>query len=140
MLIVDEAHRLKCRNKGHLSFYGRFDECNRRLGLDKMKGTELDWIYLCSKSQIIFRDDLQTIRPCDIDSDDFKEITEKRYPKTIVEQALETQWRCKGGNDYINYLRKILSCEPVGYKDIDNYDFKLYSNVGRMVEDIKAML
>ncbi len=139
LLIVDEAHRLKCRNKGHLSFYGRFDECNRNLGLDKMKGTELDWIYMCSNSQIIFRDDLQTIRPCDIDADDFKEITEKRYPKTVVEQALETQWRCKGGNDYINYLRKILSCEPVDYKEIENYDFKLYSNVGKMVEDIKTL-
>ena len=139
LLIVDEAHRLKCRNKGHLSFYGRFDECNQKLGLDKMKGTELDWIYICSKSQIIFRDDLQTIRPCDIDAEDFKEITEKRYPKTVVEQALETQWRCKGGNDYINYLRKILSCEPVEYKEIENYDFKLYSNVGNMVEDIKTL-
>ena len=139
LLIVDEAHRLKCRNKGHLSFYGRFDECNRNLGLDKMKGTELDWIYRCSKSQIIFRDDLQTIRPCDIDADDFKEITEKRYPKTVVEQALETQWRCKGGNDYINYLRKILSCESVKYKEIENYDFKIYSDVGRMVDDIKSL-
>ena len=139
LLIVDEAHRLKCRNKGHLSFYGRFDECNRKLGLDKMKGTELDWIYMCSKNQIIFRDDLQTIRPCDIDAEDFQDIIENRYPKTIVEQALETQWRCKGGNDYINYLRKILSCEPVERKTIDNYDFKLYTDVGRMIEDIKAL-
>ena len=139
LLIVDEAHRLKCRNKGHLSFYSRFDECNRKLGLDKMKGTELDWIYMCSKNQIIFRDDLQTIRPCDIDAEDFQDIIENRYPKTIVEQALETQWRCKGGNDYINYLRKILSCEPVERRTIDNYDFKLYADVDRMIEDIKAL-
>lgn len=139
LLIVDEAHRLKCRNKGHLSFYGRFDECNRKLGLDKMTGTELDWIYMCSKNQIIFRDDLQTIRPCDIDADDFRDIIESRYPKTVVEQALETQWRCKGGNDYIDYLRKILSCVPVEYREIENYDFRLYTDVDRMVEDIKAL-
>ena len=139
LLIVDEAHRLKCRNKGHLSFYGRFDECNRKLGLDMMTGTELDWIYKCSKNQIIFRDDLQTIRPCDIDSDDFRDIIENRYPKTVVEQALETQWRCKGGNDYINYLRKILSCTPVEYKEIESYDFKLYTDVDRMIEDIKEL-
>ena len=139
LLIVDEAHRLKCRNKGHLSFYGRFDECNRKLGLDKMKGTELDWIYKCSTHQIIFRDDLQTIRPCDIDEEDFREIVEKRYPKTVVEQALETQWRCRGGNDYISYLKKILSCELVERKTIENYDFKLYNDVGRMIEDIKKL-
>ena len=102
LLIVDEAHRLKCRNKGHLSFYGRFDKCNEDLGLDKMAGTELDWIYKCSRNQIIFRDDLQTIRPCDIDAADFREITEKRYPSTVIHQALSTQWRCRGGNGYID--------------------------------------
>ena len=139
LLIVDEAHRLKCRNKGHLSFYGRFDKCNELLGLDKMTGTELDWIYLCSRNQIIFRDDLQTIRPCDIDNEVFREIVGKRYPKTVVEQALDTQWRCLGGNDYIDYLRKIMSCTPVKLREIDNYDFKLYTDVGKMVDDIKEL-
>lgn len=136
LLIVDEAHRLKCRNKGHLSFYGRFDKCNEDLGLDKMKGTELDWIYMCSRNQIIFRDELQTIRPCDIDAADFREITEERYPGTVVRQALSTQWRCLGGNDYIDYLREIMSCTANEYKEIDNYEFKLYDDVGKMHEDI----
>ena len=49
LLIVDEAHRLKCRNHGHLSSYPKFDECNRRLDLDKQLGNELDWIgFLCA--------------------------------------------------------------------------------------------
>lgn len=139
LLIVDEAHRLKCRNKGHLSFYGRFDECNRLLGLDKMTGTELDWIYKCSRNQIIFRDDLQTIRPCDIDAEDFREITEKRYPGTVVEQALNTQWRCLGGNGYIDYIKKILSGTATKKVEIKNYDFRMYDDVGRMVEDIKKL-
>ena len=139
LLIVDEAHRLKCRNKGHLSFYGKFDECNRQLGLDKMLGTELDWIYKCSKNQIIFRDELQTIRPCDIDTLDFKEITERRYPGIVVEQGLSTQWRCLGGNNYINYLRKIFSCIQQEPREIEGYDFKLYSDVGKMMDDIKAL-
>ena len=139
LLIVDEAHRLKCRNKGHLSFYGRFDKCNEDLGLDKMAGTELDWIYKCSRNQIIFRDDLQTIRPCDIDAADFREITEKRYPSTVIHQALSTQWRCLGGNGYIDYLRAIMSGTAKEYHKVENYEFKLYENVGRMHEDIKAL-
>ena len=139
LLIVDEAHRLKCRNKGHLSFYGRFDQCNRDLGLDKMKGTELDWIYMCSRNQIIFRDDLQTIRPCDIDAEDFREITEKRYPANVVRQALSTQWRCLGGNGYIDYLKKIMSCTVTEHQKIDNYEFKIYDDVGKMHEDIKKL-
>ena len=139
LLIVDEAHRLKCRNKGHLSFYGKFDQCNRDLGLDKMKGTELDWIYKCSRNQIIFRDDLQTIRPCDIDAADFREITEKRYPGTVIKQALSTQWRCLGGNGYIDYLREIMSGTAKKYRKVENYDFKLYDDPGKMHEDIKAL-
>ena len=139
LLIVDEAHRLKCRNKGHLSFYGKFDQCNRDLGLDKMTGTELDWIYKCSRNQIIFRDDLQTIRPCDIDAADFREITENRYPGTVVRQALSTQWRCLGGNGYIDYLREIMSGTAKKYRKVENYDFKLYNDVGKMVADIKKL-
>lgn len=139
LLIVDEAHRLKCRNKGHLAFYGRFDQCNRDLGLDKMTGTELDWIYMCSRNQIIFRDELQTIRPCDIDAEDFREITENRYPGNVIRQALSTQWRCLGGNGYIDYLRKIMSGTATEYHRIDNYDFRLYDDVGKMHEDIKKL-
>ena len=139
LLIVDEAHRLKCRNKGHLSQYPKFDECNRKLGLDKMKGTELDWIYLCSRNQIIFRDDLQTVRPCDIDAEDFREITENRYPSQVVKQALSTQWRCQGGNGYIDYIKNILSCKAKGYREIANYDFRIYDDAGKMHEDIKRL-
>lgn len=139
LLIVDEAHRLKCRNRGHLSFYPKFDKCNKELGLDKMEGTELDWIYMCSKNRIIFRDELQTIRPCDIEEHVFNEIIEKRYKSTIVKQALETQWRCQGGNEYINYVRDILSCTAKEAKKIENYDFLLYDDANQMIEDIKAL-
>ena len=139
LLIVDEAHRLKCRNKGHLSSYPKFDSCNERLGLDHDYGTELDWIMKCSRNQIIFRDELQTIRPCDIDADDFRDII-KKYSGVSMELALETQWRCEGGNDYISYLKNILACNPELVKcTFDNYDFKLYNDVDKMINDIKKL-
>lgn len=139
LLIVDEAHRLKCRNKGHLSNYRTFDECNRILGLDKYKGTELDWLMECSENIIMFRDELQTVRPCDIDAEDFNRITSKDYPASTYYSELETQWRCKGGKDYIDYLRDILSCRQEGKQIIKNYDVKLYNNCADMVEDIKRL-
>lgn len=139
LLIVDEAHRLKCRNRGHLSYYPKFDKCNADLGLDKMEGTELDWIFMCSRNRIIFRDDLQTIRPCDIETEVFKDILENRYKSTIVTQALETQWRCNGGDNYIDYVRDILSCNAKEFREIDNYDFKLYEDPNKMIEDIKIL-
>ncbi len=139
LLVVDEAHRLKCRNKGHLSSYPKFDSCNKKLGLDHDYGTELDWIMKCSRNQIIFRDELQTIRPCDIDADDFRDII-KKYSGVSMELALETQWRCEGGNDYISYLKDILACKPELKKcTFDNYDFKLYCDVDKMINDIKKL-
>ena len=56
-----------------------------------------------------------------------------------MRQALETQWRCKGGNDYIDYVRDILSCTAKEYREVENYDFKLYEDPNRMIEDIKAL-
>lgn len=137
LLIVDEAHRLKCRYKGHLSSYPKFDKCNRDLDLDKEYGTELDWIMKCSENQILFRDELQTVRPCDIDAADFSDILLKKYNRTIVEPALETQWRCEGGNNYISYVRSLLSGRLQERKSFTNYDFKLFADVDKMIESIK---
>ena len=137
LLIVDEAHRLKCRYKGHLSSYPKFDSCTEALGFPKEKGNELDWLMTCSRNQIIFRDELQTVRPCDIDADDFRNILQNKYDNIIIELSLNTQWRCEGGNDYIEYIKAILSGNAYKKKTIDNYDFKLYKNVEKMIEAIK---
>lgn len=138
LLLVDEAHRLKYRSKGHLSNYAIFDKCNRELGLDKYEGTELDWIMMCSYNQILFRDELQTVRPSDMDGETFYGLLMHKYDTAVVTSELNTQWRCEGGNDYIAYLRNILSCKQQEPKIIENYDFKLYEDCAQMVKDIKA--
>ena len=138
LLIVDEAHRLKCRNKGHLSRYPEFDERNRLLGLDKYMGTELDWILKCSENQILFRDELQTVRPCDIDAERFTEILKEDQKATLVTTALSRQWRCQGGNDYVDYINDILSCKQVSRRSFEDYDVKLFRDVDKMIRSIKT--
>ena len=138
LLLVDEAHRLKCRNKGHLSQYPKFDQCNKLLGLDKHMGTELDWILECSENQILFRDELQTVRPCDIDAERFTTILKEDKNAALITTALSTQWRCQGGNDYVNYINDILSCKPVSKRDFENYDVRMFRDVDKMIRSIKA--
>ena len=138
LLLVDEAHRLKCRYKGHLSNYRIFDKCNRDLGLDKMEGTELDWIMKCSRHQILFRDDYQTVRPCDLDADDFMKILSTRYRDLEAQLYLTSQWRCQGGIDYIDYIRHIFDQTQTEPQEILNYDLKMYKDCAQMVADIKA--
>ena len=137
LLIVDEAHRLRCRYRGNVSHHPTIINRNKALGLDPRMGTELDWIMLCSRNQILFRDELQTVRPCDLREEEFINILKSHDREPKAQLALETQWRCKGGNDYINYMRDILSCCANGFKEIDNYDLKLYTDCHQMYEDIR---
>lgn len=138
ILIVDEAHRLK-RRVG-LAQYKQFDENNRKLGLGN-EGTELDWIMKCSKYQILFYDQNQSIRPSDIRPNKIKDL-DNDY---VFKQTLTSQLRCLGGNDYINYINDIFSDNPPKekinfcYKDEKDgkYDLKLFNDVDDMVNSIK---
>lgn len=135
LLIVDEAHRLRYRKA--LAQYPKFDECNRKLGLDRDTGTELDWILLQSKMQILFYDPLQSVKPSDIPPEMFEErVNRSEYGYC----ELTSQLRCLGGNDYIYYIKKILSdLPPTRIQTFQDYDLKLYDDVSAMIQDIKNL-
>ena len=142
LLIVDEGHRLKCRRpngKGNLANNGTFKHYCEALGLDYNNASELDWLYMCSEHLIIFRDDWQTVRPSDMDADEFMAATTRNWNGALIQQFLSAQWRCQGGNDYIDYLKDIWNCKASKFRHIDNYDFKIYDDAGKMVEDIRRL-
>ena len=138
LLIVDEAHRLRCRYRGNVSHHPTIINRNKFLGLDEKMGTELDWIMLCSRNQILFRDELQTVRPCDLRQEEFMNILKDKYRDPKVQLTLDTQWRCLGGKDYIDYMRDILSCTAKASREVENYDLKLYTDCYHMFQDIKS--
>lgn len=144
LLIVDEAHRLYHRNHlpgSHL--YNKFDKINKSImpvaeytGTDT-DYTELDWIIKSSDLQIIFYDELQTIRASDIDRIRFNEIIESRLYKKI---ELTSQMRCQGGNGYYEYVRDVLANSKMtihNYKKIENYYMHVADNIYDLVEIIK---
>ena len=132
ILIVDEAHRLHRRKA--LSQYPKHDEINRKLGLG-LEGTELQWIKECSSYQIFFYDSHQSVRPCDVSSDEFNEFLKTDYTKTYV---LDTQFRCQGGDEYIKYIADILSNDPPKVKkEFEGYDLRLFDDANEMIKCIK---
>ena len=140
LLIVDEAHRLKSRKNGGNMFSNKtFNDTCKSLGLDPKTGSELDWMMMCSKNQILFRDDRQRVRACDMDNDEFNDAIYNRYSTVPVQQFLYSQWRCMGGTDYINYLKAIFAGTASSFINIENYDFKLYSDVDNMFTDIRSL-
>ncbi|EOZ97853.1 hypothetical protein A33Q_1662 [Indibacter alkaliphilus LW1] len=122
ILIVDEAHRLAQRK--NIPNYGSFDATNRSLGLGN-EGTQLDWILRSSKHQIFFYDEAQSIKPSDIPKEKFKELKIKSA-KPI---QLTSQMRVSAGNDYINFVDRLLKCQPLENMSIpEGYDFRFFTS------------
>ncbi len=134
LLVVDEAHRLQRRHA--LAHYPSFDAGNKRLNLDE-HGTELDWIRLKSKYQVLFYDRNQTVRPSDIPASYFRQLYEQSSTKIY---HLRTQFRCMAGDAYIAYIRSIFSdCPPTEMQQFDQYDFRLFTDCGEMTDRIKEL-
>lgn len=133
LLIVDEAHRL--RRRKNLTQYKTFDENNRRMDLGK-EGTELDWILLKSKYQILFYDEEQSIKPTDVRKEDFDKLMLR---KNYHPYHLTAQLRClAGGNEYIDYVKSVFSNNPPKKRiNFKKYDLKIFDNVNDMIETIK---
>lgn len=127
ILIVDEAHRLKQRK--NITNYKSHDDVNIKLGLDK-QATELDWVIESSKHQIFLYDPNQSVRPSDVHQDLFKNMNTFRYD-------LRTQVRVEGGESYINFIDKLFDLQKVSMQNFENYDFKVYDSISKMIEDIK---
>ena len=135
ILIVDEAHRLQ-RRKSLGRGYQSFDNTNSGLSLDK-NGTQLDWIMRCSDIQVLFYDSRQTIRPSDIDDNQFFNILTSYKPK-LLDISLNTQFRCKAGADYIKYVNCVLNNEqPATHKHFQGYDLAVFDHITDFWEAIQ---
>lgn len=103
LLIVDEAHRL--RQYKNISWMGAFRKNNQKLGLND-KGTELDWIIANSKNQIFFYDSAQSVKPSDVDAENFNKLLNDKNASSPLE--LKSQMRVKGGNNYVKFVDDLL--------------------------------
>ncbi len=144
LLVVDEAHRLYQRN--HLpgsNLYIKFDEINRRLMGNEFTTdaddalTELDWIIKSSRLQILFYDEFQRIRTADIPQTKFDLICKDRLYKKI---ELVSQLRCKGGNGYYDYVKKVLESkqlDPREYSEISDYKLATVDSIDDLISIIE---
>ena len=127
LLIVDEAHRL--RRRVNLSSYGPFDKANIHYKLGN-EGTQLDWIMLASKSQVLLYDANQSVVPGDIRS-------EKLSSLNATEYRLTSQLRVLAGNDYIAFINNLLSLVEQDRPDFGDYDLRYFTDISEMVNLIK---
>ena len=119
LLIVDESHRLRRRRA--LFNYGSYDKANEALELDK-EATELDWILEKSWYQLFFYDSRQSVKPSDVEALRFFSLSRQEDTRNY---KLTSQMRCKGGNDYIDYIHNILREFGISFvqKSVSWFDF-----------------
>ena len=85
--------------------------------------------------QLIFYDSEQSVRPSDIDQMNFKYLIQKHVCESI---DLQSQLRCKGGNDYIAYVKSVLGeTETVKHKHFADYELKFFEDPNEMIQVIK---
>lgn len=136
IIVVDESHRLRKRiNLG--TYFGAFDQANKRLGLAKGMGNELDWVVMQADKTVLFYDKGQSIKPSDVNQSDFTKL--KNSPETTVGK-LTSQFRVKGGVDYITYVDNLLNCrfrEKDAKYSSNEYEFLLFDSLGEMERKIK---
>lgn len=130
LVIVDEAHRLRRRvNLG--SYFSSFDKASEKLGFDKSVHTELDWVLKQSKKSLLFYDKFQTIKPSDVNSDQFEQLANSKFTRVEV---LKNQFRSKGGNDLVAFIGDLLDGNHLRLKPFQHphFELKLFDDLGEM--------
>ena len=136
IVLVDESHRLRRRvNLG--AYFGAFDIVCKKLNLDKSDCSELDWILMQSTRAVFFYDEDQSIKPSDVKKEKFDLLKTKKDTKI---ERLKSQFRVRGGNDYVQYIDSLLKCSlnsQTKLFDSKEYEFTLYESISDLVSQIK---
>lgn len=134
LVIVDEGHRLRRRvNLG--PYFKPFDDTCNLFGLDKMSASELDWLLIQSKKTLLFYDRHQSIKPSDVLRKRFIEL--ENDSSTRIE-TLKTQFRSRGGNDYVQFIHEILSDNTKQRDKFQSVDYEcfLFNDIQNMIDEI----
>jgi DUF2075 family protein len=136
ILFVDEAHRL--RKRVNLTNYASFDNTARVLKLNPNNTNELEWTQLQSKKALYFYDPKQSIKPTDVNPEDFNKIKKSSSSKIV---QLFSQFRSKGGNGYVQFIDDLLDKKISDTEDKyfnKNYEVLLFENFREFVSELKT--
>ncbi|PEJ83393.1 DNA/RNA helicase domain-containing protein [Bacillus toyonensis] len=119
-VLIDESHRLKY-------YHPREAYTQGHLIIDGVAENELKLILSLAENAVLFYDQYQTIRPADINTESFEELTH-----TFEKKELTVQFRLKNQHFYLPWLRKVLQLQESSkqYKGVlDEYDFRIVDSL-----------
>jgi hypothetical protein len=139
LLVVDESHRLQQLSATIATLIIRFKKINADLfDGDEVNGDQLDWVRYKSKHQIFLLDPEQSIRPGADLAPAVTAALEQEARDTGRLFPLKTQMRVRADEDYVGYVRGLLSPEPPRATTFADYDFRLFDDFSAMRRAILA--
>jgi DUF2075 family protein/predicted GIY-YIG superfamily endonuclease len=136
IVFVDEAHRL--RKRVNLTNYASFDNTARALGLIPNETDELEWTQQQSLKALYFYDPKQSIKPSDVNPEEFNKIKGSSNSKTV---QLYSQFRSKGGNGYVKFVDDLLDQKITDAKykySSKNYEVLLFDSFKDFVSELRS--
>ena len=134
ILLVDEAHKL--HQYKNISYMGAFKANCEKIGLTT-ESDELDWILKQSDCAVLFYDSMQVVGPSGINFERFDKKMENAFHNRMIAYFnLLTQMRVQGGNEYIDFVKRMLTGTCIEKYESDQYDFKLYFDFAKFEEDM----
>ena len=119
LVLIDEAHRI-----------GKTSNHQFTKKEDRTDMPQIDQIIRFAKTAVFFIDDMQNIRSLEIGSAELIRETAKKFNCSIDEVTLETQFRCMGSNNYLQWLESVLgySEEKRILSKTEKFNFKIFDS------------
>lgn len=143
LLIVDETHRLNQRANQSSGVRNKdfADITTNLFGSNDITRTQLDWIRAKSRHQIYLLDAAQTVRPADLPAAVVSELIDAATSQHRF-YPLISQMRVNAGDDYVGYVRQVLSPDtsgrPVAPRSFVGYDLRMFNNLAEMRAEIRS--
>ncbi|WP_339099672.1 DNA/RNA helicase domain-containing protein [Candidatus Enterococcus lemimoniae] len=146
-ILVDESHRLM-QYKNNI-----FPEIHKQFLKKRKKENVLNLILACSKRTVLFYDDIQRIRPNDIEAIDCEDSYNPIYNfvnSSVYDERLSIQYRIKINADlknynrryaknYVDYLKYILQLSKKPPQNVDFLETNYFQIVDKM-EEVKEYI
>lgn len=125
VLIADEAHRLTAKS----GFYKNEGE------------NQIKEIINASRTSVFFIDEAQKVTWSDIGEIETIQRFAKEAGADIQEYKLNSQFRCNGSDDYLEWLEQFLGVKPSNGQlfSRDSFDFKVFDNPIELHEEISRL-
>lgn len=124
VLLVDEAHRIERTSNS------QYTPAEKRTSLP-----QIDTIIRAAKVSVFFIDEKQAIRGAEIGNKELIRSAAERYGAKVEECTLNSQFRCNGSDNYMDWMEQVLYNRPVTAKfSLEDFNLKIMDSPQEMYE------